>query len=287
MQKSLLIIAFISSSIYANAQSGIKTITGFSHPESVCQHGSTIYVSNVGEKLEPDQKDNDGFISKVNLKTGKIEELKFITGLNAPKGLAIADNVLYVTDIDRVLGFNLKSKEKVFELTISESVFINDIEAAKGILYALATDNGKIFEIDIQNKTYKTIAFATVPGANGLSYSAKANKLYCAGFSSDGQKPNGNVYEINLTNKTMKKLSDYEGFLDGTALKAGKLYISDWKAFEKKGVLTEVDLNSNESHAIKLHDLISGPADFIISNDGNFFIIPEMIAGNILIEEIK
>lgn len=43
-------------------------------------------MSNVGEKLEPLAKDNDGFISKLD-KNGKVLEYKFLTHLNTPKGM--------------------------------------------------------------------------------------------------------------------------------------------------------------------------------------------------------
>jgi hypothetical protein len=57
-----------------------------------------LFVSNIDG--EPDQKDQKGFISKVSLSNGSITELNWLTGLDAPKGMAIYNNSkLYVSDI--------------------------------------------------------------------------------------------------------------------------------------------------------------------------------------------
>ncbi len=58
-----------------------------------------LYVANINGK--PTEKNNMGFISKVSL-DGKIDTLKWVSGMNAPKGMGINGNMLYVTDIDRI-----------------------------------------------------------------------------------------------------------------------------------------------------------------------------------------
>src|SRR5258707_2917915 len=89
------------------------TVAGFSTPESVL-HDSTqdiYFVSNINGS--PTAKDNNGFISRVR-PDGAIENLKFIEGghgatLNAPKGLALAGDTLWVADIDAVRAFNART----------------------------------------------------------------------------------------------------------------------------------------------------------------------------------
>src|SRR5687768_14246347 len=58
-----------------------------------------LYVSNIDGN--PEAKDGNGFISKVSL-DGKVTEEKWVKGIDAPKGLGLANGKLYVTDIDRV-----------------------------------------------------------------------------------------------------------------------------------------------------------------------------------------
>jgi len=74
------------------------TIEGFSSPESTIISGNHLYVSNVGKELKPTVKDADGFISKLS-KDGVIENLHFMDGLDAPKGMSIVNNTLFVVDI--------------------------------------------------------------------------------------------------------------------------------------------------------------------------------------------
>ena len=105
-----------------------QEISGFASPESIWVEGNSVYVANVGEKLAPLIKDNDGFISKLDTQ-GNIIELHFLSNLNAPKGMTQLDNTLFVVDIDTLKGFDILSKKQVFSLPIVDSVFLNDIAA--------------------------------------------------------------------------------------------------------------------------------------------------------------
>ena len=85
----------------------VASVEGFLTPESVLHDsGQDIYfVSNINGS--PTAKDNNGFISRLK-PDGAVENLKFIEGgkggvvLNAPKGLALHGDTLWVADIDVV-----------------------------------------------------------------------------------------------------------------------------------------------------------------------------------------
>lgn len=101
------------ASVAAQAQAAQPTpellweTSGFSAPESIVldtQRGQ-YYVSNMatrGEGATP----GDGFISRV-APDGTIIELKWITGLENPKGLSLANGRLYVGDDDALLEIDL------------------------------------------------------------------------------------------------------------------------------------------------------------------------------------
>ncbi len=78
-----------------------ETPANLKNPESVAYASkqNILFVSNMNG--DPDKKDQNGFISKVSPSNGSIIELKWITGLNAPKGIAISNDnsKLYVSDI--------------------------------------------------------------------------------------------------------------------------------------------------------------------------------------------
>ncbi|UWX04235.1 hypothetical protein H1235_02625 [Pseudoxanthomonas sp. NC8] len=83
------------------------TVGGFSSPESVVYDRARdcYYVSNMatrGDGATP----NDGFISRLD-GTGRITELKWITGLQNPKGLSATNGRLYAGDDDALVEMDL------------------------------------------------------------------------------------------------------------------------------------------------------------------------------------
>ena len=84
----LILMAQLAASLALAAPVQVWEVTGLEAPESALydKASATIYVSNVAGNA-PD-KDGNGFISKV-APDGKVTTLKWATGLDAPKGLAI------------------------------------------------------------------------------------------------------------------------------------------------------------------------------------------------------
>ena len=56
----------------------------------------------------PTAKDGEGWISKLSPK-GEVLEAKWVTGLNAPKGMRVQGDTLWVSDIDELVAINRKS----------------------------------------------------------------------------------------------------------------------------------------------------------------------------------
>ncbi|PAF42275.1 ATP-binding protein [Helicobacter sp. 11S03491-1] len=271
-------LLFGSSILLKNSQD----IDGFNSPESVFVNGKDVYVSNVGIKLEPLAKDNDGYISKLD-SSGKIIEHKFISGMNAPKGMSIIGDVLYVVDIDVLKGFNLKNKKLVFELPITNAIFLNDIAVLdKNTLYVSDTGTGTIHQINLKNKTYKTLVALDIKkygGPNGLLIDKKNHKLYSVGYDPIGDN-GGVVISINLNTKTHKphQISNIRGQLDGVAFDSkGNLLVSSWGE-GLKGMIYSIDANGKATQL----DLppMAGPAD--IFYDGKYLWIPKMAENKVL-----
>ena len=121
-----------------------KTDTLLRVPESVLydQSKKVLYVASIDGK--PDGKDGEGFISKVSL-NGKIENLKWVTGLDAPKGLGLFGAKLYVADISRVVIIDITSGKISNKIEIEGAKFLNDITVdKKGTVYISDTGTGKI-----------------------------------------------------------------------------------------------------------------------------------------------
>lgn len=276
--KQAWIITTVWMASVAQAQPPVKETAGFHHPESVYQSGKNLYVADIGEAMTPAAKDGDGFIGKVDLSTGKLVDAHFLPvdgKLHAPKGMAMNGNTLYVADVDRIVGFDVVSRKRVAEIAIKGTGFLNDLVLGDGKLYVSGTDNGKIYAIDLKTFQYQALPVDSIAGANGLYYTD--HKLYCVSIG-NWDHPDGTVYGIDLQGYKMEKLTDYKGLLDGVALAGNRLYFSDWGK-DMKGLLLTMNLSTKVVNP--LPGTISGPADFIISQDHRYFIIPEMLQGKI------
>ncbi len=143
-----------------------KTDTVFTGSESTLYDPSAdiIYVSNGNTKAG--EKDNDGFISVVNT-DGTIRDLRWLEGnLHAPKGMALLNSKLYVSDIDEMKIIDVASASIERTIPVDNAVFLNDVatdgqqvyfsDSRTGHIYALATDG-----------SYKIIS-TTNTGVNGL-----------------------------------------------------------------------------------------------------------------------
>lgn len=276
---SLVWILFMTTN--TNAQT-TKTITGFNHVESVATDGKFIYAADIGKELNPTAKDGDGQIIKLD-KKGQILDATFVKEkLNAPKGLAINKEVLYINDIDRLLAIDLKTGTKLYEIDFSKvTSFLNDIAVwDNNTLYVSATDTSKLYKVNLIDKSYSEIKTnITISGINGLFCYKKASRIYVNGFGNNNES-NGVVGYINLKDNTFTQLTNLKGLYDGIAISKDILYVSNWGSFEKKGIVQGIGIfGSNRVATINLDKPIAGPADFIIVN--NQLIVPAMMSGEI------
>ncbi|SEL34708.1 hypothetical protein SAMN05421740_104358 [Parapedobacter koreensis] len=145
-----------------------KTDTVFTGSESTLYDPATdiIYVTNGNTKAG--EKDNDGFISIVNT-DGTIRELKWVEGdLHAPKGMALLDGKLYVTDIDAVKIIDVSSAAIEKTVTIDSAVFLNDLATDGKQLYFSDSRTGKIYSMTTDGNY--TVISTTNANVNGLEY---------------------------------------------------------------------------------------------------------------------
>jgi hypothetical protein len=119
---------------------------GVSVPESVLVYrngrANFLLVSQIDG--ESNTKDGKGGIAKMSL-NGELDDLNWITGLNAPKGMAHFDGRLYVADIDELVVINIKSAEIEKKITVPGAVFLNDVTVdTKGTIFVSDMKTGKI-----------------------------------------------------------------------------------------------------------------------------------------------
>jgi sugar lactone lactonase YvrE len=102
----------------------------------------TLYVSNI-EGQDPQQKDGKGSIALVS-KEGKIINPAWVSGLNAPKGMAISAGKLYVTDIDHLIEIDIATAKVSNKWKVEGAEFLNDVAAHNGTVYFSDMNTGKV-----------------------------------------------------------------------------------------------------------------------------------------------
>lgn len=167
------IIAFISftllsSGVVAQGHSLVKKWdTGpiFKTPESVLFDAkeNMLYVSNIDGG--PSDKDGKGFIAKLSV-DGKIVSGDWITGLNAPKGMGLYKNKLYVADLTEVVVIDIDKAKIIQHIPIEGAVFLNDIAIDKrGAVYVSDTRINKVYRIE---KGFVVTLIQNLQEPNGL-----------------------------------------------------------------------------------------------------------------------
>ena len=103
---------FSSNAQKATVQKLWATDTILKVPESVLvdDKENCIWVSNIDGSSTT--KDGKGSISKLS-KTGTPINLEWITGLNAPKGMAKYKQELYVADLTELVVIDMKKAKKL------------------------------------------------------------------------------------------------------------------------------------------------------------------------------
>jgi len=259
-----------------------KTVTGFGHIESVAcdPKGKALYTSDFGPALKPADKDGKGKITKLSL-DGKIIEDGFLPAkgqvLNKPKGIWVKGNRLWVTDIDSVWVFDLKSKQGK-KLDLPGITFANDPTVIGNALYVSDNRSDKLVRVTpadfLTSKKPPKIALMFAGkgvNPNGL-YPGRKGTLLMVGFDAK-DKPHG-IYSM-APGKDPVAISDKIGMLDGLyQMKNGDIIATDWVS----GTLFQWNKTMGK------HDLASGfkgPADLCAmpNKQGLLVVVPDLVTG--------
>lgn len=177
MKKYLFLTSMVFLSISLKAQHHLlkiwETDSVVNMPESVLHDpkANILYVSIMGNG--PDEKDGIGGIGKMQ-SNGKVINFDWVTGLNAPKGLAKFGNLLYAADLTEVVVIDIAKGKVIRKIPIENTKFLNDITVSdKGIVYVSDTRMKKIFKIE---KNVPSLYMDSLNGVNGLK--AIKNDLY-------------------------------------------------------------------------------------------------------------
>ncbi|WP_276504020.1 ATP-binding protein [Terrimonas pollutisoli] len=196
--KLLFLVAAIGSVQIISAQSHYleklwETDSAVAVPESVLPVGNTLYVSLIdGGGWDADGK---GGVARLGL-DGKNYMADWITGLNAPKGLGIAGNRLYVADISNIVVIDVARGTIEKKIPIDSAKGLNDITITdKGVVYVSDSRTARIWRIE---NNIASLYLENMKGVNGLR--AIGNDLIIASgkllVKADAQKQLTTIAEL-------------------------------------------------------------------------------------------
>ena len=165
---SLALVCFSLVSINAQKATVQKlwaTDTILKVPESVLvdDKENCLWVSNIDGASNG--KDGKGSISKLS-KTGAPINLDWVTGLNAPKGMAKYKQELYVADLTELVIIDIKKGIIKNKIKVEGSVFLNDVTVNKnGAVFVSDSRTGKVHRIE---NGMVSIEVENLQGPNGL-----------------------------------------------------------------------------------------------------------------------
>ncbi len=243
------------------------------------------FVSNVNGT--PTAKDNNGYISRLR-PDGTPYNLKFIEGgkkgvtLNAPKGLSIIGDTLWVADIDFARAFNKRTGAALANVTIRGRVkFLNGAAVGPdGAIYM--TDTGIAFgpkgevshpgpdQVLRITRGGATIALSspTLAGPNGITWDSKENRFVIVSFLGNG------IFGWKPGDKDIKSLGTGPGQQDGvTVLPDGRILATSW-ADSSLFVL-------DHGKTSKVATGIASPADIDFDEKDSRVAVPQLLVNKV------
>jgi hypothetical protein len=210
-------------------------------------------------------------ISRVN-PDGTVEELRWIDGadaeveLDAPKGMAIVGEVLYVADITEVRKFDRVTGAPVGSIPIPGAMFLNDLVASPiGRIYVSDTYTNSLHFIDGDIVT-PMLMTPELDGPNGLLFSG--DFLTVVGFNGP------DMFNVPFEGPNAGVVYTFEfGMLDGIVAVPGGILVSTWDA-ASPGVFL---LSNDFSEITPVVEGIDSPADIEVDLDRNMLLVPVLL----------
>ena len=255
--------------------------TGLNVPESVRYDAEldVYYIANINGN--PSQKDNNGFIARVHADSTSVVTMLVEGGkrgarLNAPKGMALRGDTIFVADIDMLRMFHRRTGEYVGAVSLRENnaTFLNDVASGPDGIYI--TDTGIFFDAKGGmthpgvNRVFKVVGTRVTVVArgdslmnpNGIAWDASGNRLVLAPFGGP------NLQALAPGQATTTTLASGPGGYDGLEiLSNGNMLVSSWTD-------STVYIVHGGSHMMPLVRNVSAPADLGVDTKRNIVAVP-------------
>lgn len=262
--------------------------TGLNVPESVRYDAEldVFYIANINGN--PSRKDNNGFIARVHAEslgavTMLVEGGKRGARLNAPKGMALKGDTLFVSDIDMLRMFNRRTGEPIGAVSLRErnATFLNDVAVGPDGIYI--SDTGIAFDekggmthpgvnrvFKVTGQTVSEVARGdSLNNPNGIAWDAAGNRFILAPFGGKS------LQALAPGQSTPTDLAVGPGSYDGVEVLAnGNILVSSWAD-------STVQVVHGGTHMMPLIRNVSAPADIGVDTRRNVVAVPRFNDGKV------
>lgn len=259
--------------------------SGFMAPESAIYDAkrNIVFVSNING--DPNVKDGNGFISTLR-PDGTLIQLKWVeAGLNAPLGMVLAGDKIYVSDVDRLVEIEVDRGRISGSWKASDPKFLNDTAVdGAGRVYVSDMMGDTIYRL-ADGKLTAWVKDSGLQSPNGLMVQGDNLIVASWGVLKEGftTSVSGHMKSVSLETGAISSLGDGTpvGNLDGLEPDGkGAYLVTDWMA----GGLYRIAASGK---ADLLLDLNQGSADHEYIASRRLAIIPMMMDGTVVAYELK
>lgn len=284
MKNSIVLLLILLCSHFSFAQTKNVTLTKkwatdpvFKTPESVFFDSlrNVVYVSNINA-VNPTKKDKDGFISKLDV-SGKVVELRWISGLNDPKGMGIFGNLLYVSDLDEIVEINIETSQILKRHKVEGARFLNDVAVSEtGDVYVSDSDANVVFRMTKEKTPLVWLGIETnLNKPNGLLI--EPTRLLVATFG------DGKLFVVNPDSKETREWVVGIDAADGiTRVGETDYFISNWN-----GEVWHIDFKGEKTKVLDTKAAKINAADIEHINSLNLLLIPTFFDNRIVAYDLK
>jgi hypothetical protein len=249
-----------------------ETDTTLKTPESVLfdAGNKVLYTSNIGGS--PDARNGSGSIGKVGL-DGKIIAVDWVPGLNAPKGMAIVKNTLWVAAVDELVTIDITTGKITNHLKIPGATFLNDVAAdMKGNIYVTDSHNKELWKVENSNPV-RLLDSTSLKGPNGvLVYNRDIYIL-----------DDGTLYRLGKGKSLDKIAQGMEGHTDGVEnVQGNEFIVSCWQ-----GVIYYVNGDGTTQKLLDTREQKINSADIGYDPKTRMVYVPTFFKNKIVAYQLK
>jgi hypothetical protein len=255
----------------------------FAAPESAYYDAvsNSVFVSSInGQILD---RDGNGYISRLS-PDGKVLNAKWVTGLDAPKGMRSIGNTLWVSDIDDVVAIDIAKGQIAARVYVDGAQFLNDLATAPdGTVYVSDSMLSRIYAVKDGKSSVFVEGSDVVEQPNGLLVDGSRLILGSIGPAPQpgagrgrGPAASGHLFAFDLKTKQRTQLTtEAVGGIDGIEPDgSGGLLVTD--------VIGQRLLHVAKSGQVRvLAKFSAGGADFGYIGSKRIAIVPFLFANSV------